>query len=608
MKKFARITSLLLVCIMLFGLMPAAVSAASPLDGKKILFFGDSLTAFPNGGTDRYSDRVQSAFPNSVIINAGVGGDSTYQARLRFQTDVLDKSPDIVFICFGMNDAAKDSNGNNYKPITTYRRNIQNFINALKAINCQVVLMTPNPVNGERGDYSRGDHVAYCDVLRELAEINDIGLVDMYTVFKQNGYVSSSYIYDGIHQNAAGRQIYADHISAYLNAVYNNQNKATLTVECVTEGGKKIGSYTRVGAIGADIRIVAPEILGYTAVTEPVTTTFSTKTVTLTYTSAAEQAVTAAKAITRSDYAERVLEEIDYYIALGEAETDVEKMAVIAKHLNYLITVKGDTELVYSRNLKYTTNPAPNYYAWDSAAGRPSDQLNPLFVDDNYRLADGSKSNADGYNRNNYCYSVWTSDVDVVFDFGRPVAIDTVRGYFADGKDGVSKPDRIWVYYSNDGVAYTKIDANSTSAVIEDTTEWDTHCFTVKADVFSARYVKVVIDTVSWGAKCAWVDEVEVLLSDTDVVIPDPEPTPDPDPDPEPDPDPDFNPFDGVIGDVNVNGKIDARDYLLLKRAYFGTYTLTCGLEVSDINGNGKIDARDYLLLKRAYFGTYTIQ
>ena len=64
---------------------------------------------------------------------------------------------------------------------------------------------------------------------------------------------------------------------------------------------------------------------------------------------------------------------------------------------------------------------------------------------------------------------------------------------------------------------------------------------------------------------------------------------------------------DYTIGDVNGNGKIDARDYLLLKRAYFGTYTLTCDLEVSDINGNGKIDARDYLLLKRAYFGTYTI-
>ncbi|MBR5279148.1 MAG: hypothetical protein IKU23_07795 [Clostridia bacterium] len=63
-----------------------------------------------------------------------------------------------------------------------------------------------------------------------------------------------------------------------------------------------------------------------------------------------------------------------------------------------------------------------------------------------------------------------------------------------------------------------------------------------------------------------------------------------------------------TVGDVNGNGKIDARDYLLLKRAYFGTYTLTCDLEVADVNGNGKIDARDYLLLKRAYFGTYTIK
>ncbi|MBR4950406.1 MAG: dockerin type I repeat-containing protein, partial [Clostridia bacterium] len=80
-----------------------------------------------------------------------------------------------------------------------------------------------------------------------------------------------------------------------------------------------------------------------------------------------------------------------------------------------------------------------------------------------------------------------------------------------------------------------------------------------------------------------------------------PEESPEPEPDLNPDPD------KGTVGDVNMNGKIDARDYLLLKRAYFGTYTLQCQMSVADINGNGKIDARDYLLLKRAYFGTYTI-
>jgi len=67
--------------------------------------------------------------------------------------------------------------------------------------------------------------------------------------------------------------------------------------------------------------------------------------------------------------------------------------------------------------------------------------------------------------------------------------------------------------------------------------------------------------------------------------------------------------INAIIGDINDNGKIDARDYLLLKRAYFGTYDLDARARAAgDINGNETIDARDYLLLKRAYFGTYTIK
>ncbi len=65
----------------------------------------------------------------------------------------------------------------------------------------------------------------------------------------------------------------------------------------------------------------------------------------------------------------------------------------------------------------------------------------------------------------------------------------------------------------------------------------------------------------------------------------------------------------GLRGDINQNGKIDARDYLLLKRAYFGTYDLDAVTTLlADINENGTVDARDYLLLKRAYFTTYTIE
>ncbi|MBE6692362.1 MAG: hypothetical protein E7586_03390 [Ruminococcaceae bacterium] len=58
-------------------------------------------------------------------------------------------------------------------------------------------------------------------------------------------------------------------------------------------------------------------------------------------------------------------------------------------------------------------------------------------------------------------------------------------------------------------------------------------------------------------------------------------------------------------GDINGNGEIDAVDYTMLKRAYFGIYAVD--LTAGDINGNGDIDAVDYTMLKRAYFGIYAI-
>ena len=43
-------------------------------------------------------------------------------------------------------------------------------------------------------------------------------------------------------------------------------------------------------------------------------------------------------------------------------------------------------------------------------------------------------------------------------------------------------------------------------------------------------------------------------------------------------------------GDVNGNGEIDSMDYVLTKRAYFGTYKLSAEqFEAADISGNGKI-------------------
>ena len=76
----------------------------------------------------------------------------------------------------------------------------------------------------------------------------------------------------------------------------------------------------------------------------------------------------------------------------------------------------------------------------------------------------------------------------------------------------------------------------------------------------------------------------------------------------DPDPD-DKDPVepDAVTGDINGNDEIDSMDYVLLKRAYFGTYKLK-DISIGDINGNGEIDSMDYVYLRRAYFGTYKIK
>ncbi len=59
-------------------------------------------------------------------------------------------------------------------------------------------------------------------------------------------------------------------------------------------------------------------------------------------------------------------------------------------------------------------------------------------------------------------------------------------------------------------------------------------------------------------------------------------------------------------GDINRDGKIDAKDYILCKRICFGTYIPNAEeLKCADIDGDGKVTAKDYVLIKRMCFGTY---
>lgn len=62
-----------------------------------------------------------------------------------------------------------------------------------------------------------------------------------------------------------------------------------------------------------------------------------------------------------------------------------------------------------------------------------------------------------------------------------------------------------------------------------------------------------------------------------------------------------------VTGDVDGNGAVNATDYLLVKRAVLGTYTLQSAKErAALVSGRSSVSAGDYMLIKRAVLGTHS--
>ena len=62
-------------------------------------------------------------------------------------------------------------------------------------------------------------------------------------------------------------------------------------------------------------------------------------------------------------------------------------------------------------------------------------------------------------------------------------------------------------------------------------------------------------------------------------------------------------------GDLNTDHKVNAQDYMMLKRVVLGTHTISEKRNVlADVNADGKINAQDFLMVKRHVLGTFEIE
>lgn len=206
---------------------------------RTIVTFGDSTTA-PRGTLPVYTQLLTEALaaqdPSFKVINAGIGGNNTNQAKARFETDVLSRKPDTVIIQFGINDSAvdvwKDPPATHPRvALSRFTENLTHFVNSLRQAGVQVILMTPNPLRWTdklkrlygkppyQSDDPDGFNVLlskYADAVRQIAASESVPLVDVDRLFRrygcQEGQSVDDLLLDGMHPNAQGHRIVADAI------------------------------------------------------------------------------------------------------------------------------------------------------------------------------------------------------------------------------------------------------------------------------------------------------------------------------------------------------------------------------------------------------------
>lgn len=173
---------------------------------KKILFFGDSLTA-------GYGLEVSQAFPNLIqqqidslgldysVINAGLSGETTASGKNRLEW-VLEDDIDVIIIELGANDGLRGI------PLTETRSNLQAMIATVKQKlpEAKIILagmMIPPNMGPE---YT----TEFASIFPELAAKDNVQLIPF--LLKDVAGIPELNQGDGIHPTVKGQKIVAQNV------------------------------------------------------------------------------------------------------------------------------------------------------------------------------------------------------------------------------------------------------------------------------------------------------------------------------------------------------------------------------------------------------------
>lgn len=118
---------------------------------------------------------LEEVFPSVPvnIINAGISGDNAQNGRKRLSRDILPFQPDLVVVCFGLNDVTLGMEG-----LPLYAEALDGILKDLSDAGIETIFMTPNMI-GTRVVAEEKDPVIHA-ALENIVRFQTDGTMDAY--------------------------------------------------------------------------------------------------------------------------------------------------------------------------------------------------------------------------------------------------------------------------------------------------------------------------------------------------------------------------------------------------------------------------------------------
>lgn len=167
----------------------------------KVVLMGNSIT-------ELWVQTHPDFFTSHGYIGRGISGQTTSQMLVRFRADVLDLHPQVVVICGGTNDIARNTG---YISLPHILGNIVSMVELARANGIVPVLCSLLPARdfGWRKGLDPAPKIVELNaMIRQYAAREKIPYVDYHAAMVDaDGGLIAAYTYDGVHPTGAGYDV-----------------------------------------------------------------------------------------------------------------------------------------------------------------------------------------------------------------------------------------------------------------------------------------------------------------------------------------------------------------------------------------------------------------